>query len=530
MTDPSGSTTFGYSGRGRMVTKISIVNNIAYQLSRNFSPGGRLKGITYPSGRSIDYTRYDSGKIKDVVTAFDSMPTTLVSNMTYNPFGRPSGMNTGFGGTINNQSSECACLEVANPGSFMEQQYIYDGNRNLVSITGTNTPWFNQDFEYDSLGHLKQAIGTYGTINYTYDRAGNRQTRTIDTQTETYKYYLGTNRLQEFSSTQTVAYNYDLNGNITGIGDKTLIYNQNNRLIQVKKNTDIIGEYVYNGLGQRVTKTASGITTVFLYDFDGNIIAEGLPDGTLSSDYLYMFGNRISRVDAETGSFYYYLNNYLGTPILMTNDKGGIVWEASYKPFGEVSIGLNSVVVNNFRFVGQYNDADTGLHYNWHRFYDSKTGRYLRPDPIGLVGGINPFVYAGNDPVNLIDPNGLFRKNPFGDSIGYNRDFGGYGSFDLSSLPSFNTQAIAMPKFGKVDPCQLKPGADTTTGPVTFLTVGATLISTGAQVTKAGAGILVAGGPVGWIGGTVVIITGGTMVVIGGYSVYQGYQGYQQIQ
>jgi YD repeat-containing protein len=314
-----------------MVTKISIVNNIAYQLSRNFSPGGRLKGITYPSGRSIDYTRYDSGKIKDVVTAFDSMPTTLVSNMTYNPFGRPSGMNTGFGGTINNQSSECACLEVANPGSFMEQQYIYDGNRNLVSITGTNTPWFNQDFEYDSLGHLKQAIGTYGTINYTYDRAGNRQTRTIDTQTETYKYYLGTNRLQEFSSTQTVAYNYDLNGNITGIGDKTLIYNQNNRLIQVKKNTDIIGEYVYNGLGQRVTKTASGITTVFLYDFDGNIIAEGLPDGTLSSDYLYMFGNRISRVDAETGSFYYYLNNYLGTPILMTNDKGGIVWEASYK-------------------------------------------------------------------------------------------------------------------------------------------------------------------------------------------------------
>jgi RHS repeat-associated protein len=192
--------------------------------------------------------------------------------------------------------------------------------------------------------------------------------------------------------------------------------------------------------------------------------------------------------------------------------------------------GLYGRRLTNFRFVGQYNDADTGLHYNWHRFYDSKTGRYLRPDPIGLVGGINPFVYAGNDPVNLIDPNGLFRKNPFGDSIGYNRDFGGYGSFDLSSLPSFNTQAIAMPKFGKVDPCQLKPGADTTTGPVTFLTVGATLISTGAQVTKAGAGILVAGGPVGWIGGTVVIITGGTMVVIGGYSVYQGYQGYQQIQ
>ena len=75
--------------------------------------------------------------------------------------------------------------------------------------------------------------------------------------------------------------------------DKTLIFNQNNRLVQVNKNTDIIGEYVYNGLGQRVTKTVAGLTIVFLYDFDGNIIAKGQPDGTLSSDFLYMFGNRI---------------------------------------------------------------------------------------------------------------------------------------------------------------------------------------------------------------------------------------------
>jgi RHS repeat-associated protein len=408
MTDPSGSTTFGYSGRGRMVTMNSTVNNIVYQLSRNFSPGGRINAITYPSGRSIDYTRYDSGKIKDVATTFNSLTTTLVSDMVYNPFGRPSGMNTGFGGTINNQSSECACLEVANPGSFMEQQYIYDGNRNLISITGTNTPWFNQDFAYDSLGRLKQAIGTYGSINYTYDRVGNRQTRTIDTQTETYKYYPGTNRLQEVTGTQTVAYTYDLNGNITGIGDKTLSYNQNNRLVQVKKNTDIIGEYDYNGLGQRVTKTASGTTTLFLYDFEGNIIAEGQLDGTLSSDYLYMFGNRIARVDAEDGSFYYFLNNYLGTPILMTNDKGGIVWEASYKPFGEAMVSSNSTVVNNFRFPGQYFDQEVEVQYNYHRFYDPKTGRYITPDPIGLIGGDNLFAYVSNNPINFVDPYGNF--------------------------------------------------------------------------------------------------------------------------
>lgn len=58
-------------------------------------------------------------------------------------------------------------------------------------------------------------------------------------------------------------------------------------------------------------------------------------------------------------------------------------------------------------YAGQYYDEKTGLHYNYHRYYDPKTGRYLTPDPIGLAGGINLFVYAGNNPINAIDPYGL---------------------------------------------------------------------------------------------------------------------------
>jgi RHS repeat-associated protein len=67
-------------------------------------------------------------------------------------------------------------------------------------------------------------------------------------------------------------------------------------------------------------------------------------------------------------------------------------------------------VENPFRFPGQYYDQETVLHYNYFRYYNPQTGRYMTPDPIGLEGGVNPFAYVANDPANWIDPYGLLTK------------------------------------------------------------------------------------------------------------------------
>jgi RHS repeat-associated protein len=109
---------------------------------------------------------------------------------------------------------------------------------------------------------------------------------------------------------------------------------------------------------------------------------------------------------------YYFHNDHLGTPQTMSDASGRKVWVAEYDPFGKATVdqdpdGDGQVVVNNLRFPGQYYDAETGLHYNYHRDYDPATGRYLQPDPIGQIGGLNLYPYVDGNPVSRIDPDGL---------------------------------------------------------------------------------------------------------------------------
>jgi len=90
----------------------------------------------------------------------------------------------------------------------------------------------------------------------------------------------------------------------------------------------------------------------------------------------------------------------------LTDHNQEVSWAASYTPFGKAAL-TTAVVENNLRFAGQYFDSETGLHYNYFRYYDPQTGRYTTSDPIGLAGGINTYGYVYNNPLLYTDSKGL---------------------------------------------------------------------------------------------------------------------------
>jgi RHS repeat-associated protein len=123
------------------------------------------------------------------------------------------------------------------------------------------------------------------------------------------------------------------------------------------------------------------------------------------AEYVYL-GDQLLAMIRPGESVYYFHNDHLGTPQVLTNDSQAVSWKAVYTPFGEAVPSIQTVE-NPFRFPGQYYDAETGLHYNYFRYYNPPIGRYLTPDPIGLEGGINLWPYAAGNPVRFADPKGL---------------------------------------------------------------------------------------------------------------------------
>jgi len=112
------------------------------------------------------------------------------------------------------------------------------------------------------------------------------------------------------------------------------------------------------------------------------------------------------------------VSDHLSTPRFGYDDKKTQTWRWASDGFGLQAAnddvdGDGASVTLNMRFPGQYYDQESGLHYNWNRYYDPDSGRYPTSDPIGLTGGLNTYGYVRGNPLTRMDPDGLFDRGNY---------------------------------------------------------------------------------------------------------------------
>lgn len=481
MRDASGTTKYMYGPSGKVAKEIKVIAGVRYVTSYSYDLNGNLVSLTYPDGSTVQYGYNAHSQLEQVSTSINNQSTVLADSILFAPFGGMTHMSLNNGIDRTAVYDDQYRLSQITDGTISNRQYGYDPSGNIDQITDNLSSNKNQGFVYNDLNRLEQATGIYGTINYGYDPVGNRTTKAVNGQIDIYTYKPETNLLNQVAGLEAKNLTHDKSGNIIKSNNKALVYNTDNRLIQIIENNALKGAYTYNGKGQRIKKTIGNTTIVYHYDINGNTIAISDLQGNLIEKYVYILGQRIAKIDLAyqpldigdvnadnsvdqndalmieqylvgimllnadqliqadvtldgkvtaqdamvikqiqnnlrrlppgpaTETVFYFHNDHLGTPLALTDQNGVKVWEADYLPFGGIFENVGTAN-QGFRFPGQYLDGETGLHYNWHRYYDPDTGRYLTPDPIGLAGGINPFVYSLNNPANFIDPLGLYTE------------------------------------------------------------------------------------------------------------------------
>ncbi len=290
--------------------------------------------------------------------------------------------------------------------------YAYDNNRNvdtLQTLVGLH------DYTYDGLNRLTQALhptgsGLIAQEDFSYDDVGNRE----DSGDPSLWGYDANNRI---TNSIGLTYNFDNDGNVLSRSDgATFTYDHENRLTDYSDGASN-ASYIYDPFGRRVKKIIGGVSTWYLWDGD-KLMGEYGDSGNLLKRYAYLPGNYApSQIADGAGNVYTVHSDHLDTPKQMTDSAGKVVWLAEHTAYGESTPnedvdGDGTTVTLNVRYPGQYYDSETGLHYNYFRYYDPKIGRYITADPIGLRAGPNVYTYASNNPIIYIDPFGLYCLTP----------------------------------------------------------------------------------------------------------------------
>ncbi|MFH1018598.1 MAG: FG-GAP-like repeat-containing protein [Pseudomonadota bacterium] len=402
--DPSNVQIFNYDRLGRTTAELRILDGLAYPFQRGFDSGGRVLWTRYPDGDFVGSP--SSPLLYDNAGRLTTIPA-VVYNATCNAAGKVTSYVNQNGTTTERQYSPQRqwITRIRTYGGSTLQDLDYydiDAEGKVRHMTdGGNL----LSYDYDELHQLTSATymenGVPVTRTYDYELNGNIRS---DSSLGTYVYHpAGSQQPYAVQTIGGTGYAYDSNGNMYTRGSETIVYDGENRVVQVGADTIIS----YDADGRRSKKTYAGSCTRY--------IGDNLEINQCRIKKYITIGELLVAQRTDT------TNEWLQTDHLdsvqsVASSGAGLVLQQRYRPFGDSFSGgggaqsAQTLTASTSRKFASQRQDENGLIYLRARYYDPSIGRFISPNPVGRTdhpASINSYAYAMNDPINQTDNTGM---------------------------------------------------------------------------------------------------------------------------
>jgi RHS repeat-associated protein len=431
-TYPSGRmVSYAYDVVGRLA---NVSGNLGDGATRNYSTGiiydetGGMRQEQFGTDTPIYNKRFYNvrGQLSEIRVSTYGLQTP----------GQETNWNRGA--LINHYSNQSWAGSGTDNNNALKKQDVYIPVDDQISNFSLTTFFY----DYDAVNRLDRVTevrngATSWVQDYDYDRWGNRTINAANSwggvPEPQFTVDSATNRLS-VPNGATGVMNYDANGNLyndtyTGFGTRN--FDAEDRVTSAQ---DVYGQtstYTYDAGGLRVRKRIAGGTEQWqVYGISGSLLCEysaGASPATPLKEFAYRNGEVI--VQATSGNVVdleWLVTDQIGTPRMVLDKTGALsgVKRHDYYPFGEeIFAGQGGRTIQQGyandnlkrKFAGYERDDETGLDFAQARYYDSELGRFITPDPLLSSGyptspqSWNRYSYVSNQPLNRVDPSGLFE-------------------------------------------------------------------------------------------------------------------------